>query len=181
MNQKSRSLFLSLFALLIVIIGFGAAPTAQASTLSPTTIESMVEKYFKDAPDMVTVAKCESNFRQFDEDGNVLRGGYGDEMIGVFQIDETVHRDTALSMGYDIDTFLGNLLYTRHLYSQEGVNPWIGCIGHAPETVAVATTPTVEPQHEETVAFVDPETRIRNASYADMLKLLLEKRKQGLL
>jgi hypothetical protein len=130
---------------------------------------------------MVTVAQCESNFRQFDDAGTVLRGGYADEMIGVFQIDEIVHRDTALSMVYDIDTFLGNLLYTRYLYSQEGVNPWIGCVGHAPETVAVAATPAAESQHEETVAFVDPETRIRNASYADMLKLLLEKRKQGLL
>jgi hypothetical protein len=76
---------------------------------------------------------------------------------------------------------LGNLLYTRYLYSQEGVNPWIGCVGHAPETPIVGSTPDVEPQHEETIAFVDPETRIRNASYADMLKLLLEKRKQGLL
>lgn len=187
---------MSFFALLITVIGFGCVPVAHANTLSPTTIKSMVEKYFKDAPDMVSIAQCESGFRQFDSDGTVLRGGYGDEMIGVYQIDETVHRDTALSMGYDIDSFLGNILYARYLYVQDGVNPWIGCVGHAPEAVAATTpTPSPEPVTPETsapapnlspttaVAYIydDAEERIRRASYADMLALLLEKRRQGLL
>ncbi len=171
---------LPLFVFIIVgltLISASAVPTrAYATTLSPTTIKNMVEKYFNDAPDMVAVAQCESGFRQFDDDGNVLRGGYGDEMVGVYQIDETVHRDTALSMGYDIDSFLGNLLYARYLYSQDGVNPWIGCVGHAPDTTAVVTQ-----TNAVTYSTDDAEERIRRASYDDMLKLLLEKRKQGLL
>lgn len=74
---------------------------------------------------MIEIARYESKFREFADSGNVFRGGTNNSMIGIFQIDERLHRQIALGMGMDIDTIAGNLAYARHLYSISGTAPWI--------------------------------------------------------
>jgi hypothetical protein len=88
-------------------------------------VEAKVRSYFSDIPVMIAIAKCESNFRQFTDAGNVLHGGLGGQMIGVFQFHDASHRTTATALGYDIDMLEGNLHYARHLYTRSGTDPWI--------------------------------------------------------
>jgi hypothetical protein len=73
---------------------------------------------------MIAIASCESGFRQFDTDGNPLRGGDGD-VYGIFQISSSTHTAIAKSMGMDINTVAGNMAYANYLYSKEGTRPWI--------------------------------------------------------
>lgn len=89
-----------------------------------SSVEQEVRSRFVDAPVMVEVARCESGLRQHNADGSVLRGGWGRNMIGVFQIFEDVHRAPATALGYDIDSLEGNVNYARHLYDTQGTTPW---------------------------------------------------------
>lgn len=105
---------------------------SQATTATPTlpnyqdraVVEAEVRKTFADAPVMIEIARCESKFRQFTDAGNPLNGGAGG-MIGIFQINQSVHKAFALGQGYDITTVEGNMGYARYLYTKEGTNPWI--------------------------------------------------------
>lgn len=92
---------------------------------TPAEIELAVKMIFADAPIMISVAKCESGFRQFNNDGTPLVG-YG-RYTGVFQIDKNIHAEYAKSLGMDIETIDGNLAYARRLYDQKGAQPWPTC------------------------------------------------------
>jgi hypothetical protein len=93
---------------------------------TPAEIELAVREVFADAPMMISVAQCESKFRQYTDSGNVLKGS--GLYIGVFQIDEKIHANFAKSMGMDIFIAEGNLAYARYLYDKSGVTPWKGCV-----------------------------------------------------
>ena len=93
---------------------------------SAQEIEAKVRQVFADAPIMVSVAKCESGLLQFRSDGSLVRSPNG-LYIGVFQIDENIHGQYAMSLGLDITTVDGNLAYARHLYDQKGSQPWPAC------------------------------------------------------
>lgn len=88
------------------------------------TTEAQVKAYFKDAPIMAEVAFCESRFRQFDENGNVLRGVENSLDVGVLQINEKYHLDTAQKLGLNIHTLEGNMAYAKYLYDTQGTRPW---------------------------------------------------------
>lgn len=92
--------------------------------LDPVT-ESTVRTYFADAPIMIEVARCESRFRHYDANGDVMRGIVNALDRGVMQINEHYHLETATKLGYDIHTLEGNLAYARHLYETQGTRPWI--------------------------------------------------------
>ena len=94
-------------------------------SLNSDDVEAKVRQDFADAPVMIKIAKCESNFRQFDEFGNPLFGGTGG-MVGVFQEAAAVHGDAATSLGFNINTLDGNLGYARYLYETQGTAPWLG-------------------------------------------------------
>ena len=81
--------------------------------------------YFRDIPIMVEVAYCESRFRHFDENGNLLHGEENYSDLGVMQINEYYHGDTAKRFGLDLRTLEGNLAYARNLYEREGTTPWL--------------------------------------------------------
>lgn len=115
----ARNVGLSLVALSLLAPAVSLAQTAATST----EVEAVVRAYFADVPVMAAIAKCESNFRQFTASGSVLNGGSGG-MLGVFQVNRSVHAKFALSLGYDINTLEGNLAYARYLYQQEGTAPW---------------------------------------------------------
>lgn len=99
-------------------------------------VEASVRSYFAAAPIMIEIARCESKFRQYDSTG-ALYGGYGNKMVGIFQIYEDIHGDYARGLGMDITTLDGNLAYAKHLYEREGTQPWISsssCWGSAANT-----------------------------------------------
>ncbi|HVU06185.1 MAG TPA: hypothetical protein VHE10_00075 [Candidatus Paceibacterota bacterium] len=107
----------------------GTAPEATTTAsierpLSTLSTEAYVRDYFKDTPILAEVARCESTFRQFGSDGNVIRGKVNKDDVGVMQINTYYHEDTAESLGLDIYTIDGNLAYGKHLYEKFGLDPW---------------------------------------------------------
>ncbi len=90
----------------------------------PLTIETRVRDYFKDTPLLIEIAYCESRFRQYGKNGEVLRGEVVPEDIGVMQINAYFHEKAALKLGLDIYSLEGNLAYAKWLYEKEGSQPW---------------------------------------------------------
>ena len=73
---------------------------------------------------MTGIAECESQFRKFNKSGDILRGEVNHRDVGVMQINEYYHQDTASSLGYNLYTLDGNLAYARYLYKKEETVPW---------------------------------------------------------
>lgn len=69
------------------------------------------------------IAGCESEGRQFNPDGSVLRGRENPHDIGRYQIND-MHEKEAKALGYDIYTANGNSMFASWLYDQEGTAPW---------------------------------------------------------
>ncbi len=91
---------------------------------SEKTTQEIVEHYFSDIPVLIDVASCESEFRQFNKNGSVLRGTENSSDVGVMQINEKYHLQVAQRLGIDIYTLEGNMEYARFLYNSEGTRPW---------------------------------------------------------
>ncbi len=86
----------------------------------------------KDIASMLDIVYCESSYRQFDKDGNVLVVLNGlernkDSAVGAMMIKE-MHRKKAESLGYNIDTAEGNIGYGIDLFLREGYKPWEECV-----------------------------------------------------
>lgn len=102
--------------------GSTETPLDDRST-SSSTKEAIIAEFGEDSP-MVQVGKCESQYRQFNSNGEVLRGVVDSDDTGVFQINKRYHLADAKNLGYDIETIEGNIKYARHLYDREGLQPW---------------------------------------------------------
>ncbi|MFA6339009.1 MAG: hypothetical protein WCW87_03055 [Candidatus Paceibacterota bacterium] len=87
-------------------------------------IEALVRKYFKDIPILIEIANCESEFRHYTPDGEVIRGKINNQDVGVMQINEKYHLEEANDHDIDIYTLEGNMRYARKLYEKEGTKPW---------------------------------------------------------
>ena len=123
MNLTATALAIAFSA---ALTGSSAQPQKPAvAPVAVHTVRQEVESYFADIPIMVTIAGCESHYRQFDVDGSVYRGEQNNLDVGVMQINEHYHLDTAKSLGLDIHTIDGNMAYARYLYEHEGTAPWI--------------------------------------------------------
>ena len=105
-----------------LIVG-GVGETTLIFTESPTVGE-YVRIYFRDIPVMTKIAECESHFRHFDTYGDILRGEENSQDVGVMQINERYHLDTANKLGHSLYTLNGNLAYAKYLYEKEGTTPW---------------------------------------------------------
>ncbi len=102
------------------------ATEGMSSTLNSDsyTVEEKVSLYFADIPVMKEIARCESHFRQTTLDGQVFRGEVVPADVGVMQINERYHLETAKKLGLDLHTLEGNMVYARYLYEREGTKPW---------------------------------------------------------
>lgn len=89
------------------------------------TTEEVIAEHFADTPILKKIAFCESRNRQFEENGQVLRGNVNPQDVGVMQINEKYHLSTAQKLGLDIHTLEGNIDYAKHLYKTQGVKPWV--------------------------------------------------------
>lgn len=88
------------------------------------TVREAVENKFGHDSIMVKVAFCESTWRQYGDDGEVLKGMVNPADYGVFQINATLWQDFARSKGWDIETISGNLNMAEYLYETYGLSPW---------------------------------------------------------
>lgn len=105
-----------------------AAPVIETLTATPEptkndSLEQYVKDYFAKKPILVRIAKCESRFRQFDDNGNVMRGMVPSD-VGIMQINEHYHQAEADKLGLDLHTVIGNLRFAEWLYDQQGTAPW---------------------------------------------------------
>lgn len=110
--------------MLFVGLQLCGAPIAEASVHDRAAVMKAVQKEFADVPAMVEIARCESKFRQFTDSGNVFYGGYGHQMIGVYQVYGSVHQGIATTLGYDLESLEGNIGYARYLFETQGLTPW---------------------------------------------------------
>ena len=99
--------------------------TLRIQPFSPAqTVEEYVRDYFADEPVMIAIAKCESQFRQTDKNGKLLKNA-NSSAIGVFQIMSSLHATGAeKNLGIDITTIEGNSAYARYLFENSGTKPW---------------------------------------------------------
>lgn len=93
-------------------------------TSNPKGMEEYLRKEFADAPILVDIARCESNFKQFDSNGDIIRGRVDSDDLGVMQINKRYQGATAEKLGMDLYTTEGNIAYAKHLYEEQGVKPW---------------------------------------------------------
>ncbi len=70
------------------------------------------------------IAYCESRDRQFDEDGNVLRGNVNPNDVGRYQINTLQWAEQAKKLGFDLNTEEGNEAMALYLYRKSGTRPW---------------------------------------------------------
>ena len=99
--------------------------TIEVSSVTGTsTMESYLRQEYADTPILVEIARCESELRQFNKDGTVLRGRAVRDDVGVMQINEHFHAATAKKLGIDIYSIDGNIEYAKHLYEESGMAPW---------------------------------------------------------
>lgn len=92
------------------------------------TVEEYVREYFEDIPVLAEIARCESKFRHFGKNGDIIRGEINRRDVGVMQINEYYHKATALKLGVNIYSLDGNLAYAKQLYEREGTQPWISSV-----------------------------------------------------
>ncbi len=105
--------------------GDNSSPSQEVFVVEAQTLRDYVEEYFNDIPVMAKIAGCESKFRHFSKQGKVIRGEIVKEDVGVMQINETYHLETAQKLGYNIHSVNGNLTYARYLFQKEGTTPWL--------------------------------------------------------
>ncbi len=88
------------------------------------SVEKYLREQYADTPILVEIARCESTFSQFDKNGKVIRGRVNSKDVGVMQINEKYHLETAQNLGHDLHTIEGNVAYAKYLYEKQGAQPW---------------------------------------------------------
>jgi len=115
-------------------------PTINTENIEPNFhVKTLVTQFFEDndAAEMIPIIKCESNFRHYNDNGELLRNRAGSSAIGVAQIMSSVHPNEKIVQRYnkindtdftvddfDITTLEGNLGYALVLYSVNGTRDW---------------------------------------------------------
>ena len=94
------------------------------TTNDPAVMEKYLRQVYTNDPILVEIARCESNFKQYDKEGKVIKGRVDNADIGVMQINERYHGETASKLGLDLHTITGNVAYAKYLYAKEGTKPW---------------------------------------------------------
>lgn len=98
-------------------------PLIDPNNLPPRNKKEEVVEAYQDVPILIAIARCESNFRQFNNEGKPLKNP-NSSATGVMQIMASLHEQTARELGYDINETAGNLQYARYLYEKQGTEPW---------------------------------------------------------
>lgn len=93
-------------------------------TTDRKTIEKYLREHYADTPILIDIARCESTFSHYDKNGEIVRGRVNSADVGVMQINEKYHLETAEKLGLDIHTVEGNVEYAKYLYKKYGAEPW---------------------------------------------------------
>lgn len=135
MGKKLLGLFFLAAGVVGIVILLGIElekPTASKITLREFTT---LEKYqlhlyqkvlesglsYRDYRILKEVIKCESNWRQYKDDGQLIVSSGN---IGLGQINKFAHETTYKSLGFNPEDPYDNLNFTVYLYKRDGLNPW---------------------------------------------------------
>ncbi len=98
--------------------------TTKRAIISSKDVERYVRDQYIDDPILVDIARCESTFRQYDSNGEIIRGKVNNADVGVMQINEKYHGEKADELGLNIYTVEGNVAFAKYLYYKYGAEPW---------------------------------------------------------
>ena len=71
------------------------------------------------------IAKCESGLRQYEENGDVLRGRVNPKDVGILQINEYYWLKKSKEMGIDIYSLQGNIQMAHYILKVQGYKAWM--------------------------------------------------------
>lgn len=101
--------------------------TAYAQAKEPLSMPGMIDQIASADGVSTTTARaiawCESQYRQYDRSGNVLRGPDGYD-VGIFQLRTIYQEAPAKKMSLDIYDAEENIRYGVHLLKTNGTAPW---------------------------------------------------------
>jgi hypothetical protein len=123
-TRKAVIVLASFWALNYAVVIGGQLTTNTVYADREIIREIPIATKFEDIPMLVKICKAESGNRQFNKNGDVLRGTVNRSDIGYCQINEPIHNDVARKLGYDIYTEQGNKDYAIYLFMREGSTPW---------------------------------------------------------
>lgn len=92
--------------------------------IEPEMYHLILADFGTSTPEAMEVSWCESNLRQFNKDGTVLRGRINPADVGAFQINEIIHAKEIKRLGLDVHTLEGNIKFAAHLYRKNGWRDW---------------------------------------------------------
>lgn len=84
---------------------------------------TVINEVFGENSIMHRVAYCESRIRQFDANGEVLKGITGD--LGLFQLAPQYWLEESIKLNYDVHTTRGNALMASYILKTQGINAWL--------------------------------------------------------
>jgi hypothetical protein len=99
-------------------------PTSTARAAIYDKIIELSAKYGVHTDTALKIASCESTLRQYDENGEALRGKVNPADVGVFQINEKYHLSRSQTLGFDIHKSYDNVEYAMWLMKNEGNRHW---------------------------------------------------------
>lgn len=79
---------------------------------------------------MVEVARLESGFVHYKENGQVLKGKITPADIGLMQVNCDYWCDDAKRLGLDLYNIVENVQMARHIYDTEGITSWVAFNQH---------------------------------------------------
>lgn len=82
-------------------------------------IKKEIRDVFPDAPIMLEVARCESQYKK-----DAYNPTNNSDDIGVFQISTKHHGGQVKALGLDMRNPHDNILYAKKLYDSNGLQPW---------------------------------------------------------
>ena len=99
-------------------------PTSTSGAAIYDQIIDQSAKYGLNTDTALRIAKCESTFRQYNENGEVIRGKVNPADVGVFQVNEKYHLSRSKTLGFDIHQTADNIEYAMWLMKKEGTRHW---------------------------------------------------------
>ena len=102
----------------------GLITSSSTQIISSKQVEQYVKEQFRDEPILIDIARCESTYRQFDVNGDIIRGKVNAKDVGVMQINERYHAEDSVKLGFNIYTTEGNVAFAKNLYKKYGSQPW---------------------------------------------------------
>ncbi len=118
--------------------------TTSAAARTNNGLEEMTKQKLReaDATALIPVIACESGFRQYDENGKLLRNKTYPDVVGIMQLRQKFHPDPAVVREYnekrgtdysaedfDLTVPEDNVDYGIIYYKVEGLWPWTQCLG----------------------------------------------------